>query len=512
MDLRSVAEAVQLLKDRQESDGLAQTRFFRHQEKAFGSEKPEAWLLGANRCGKSDWLAATVAAFVRFGVLDPGKIRPGMTTTRKRVWVISLTGEMSRTIIQPKLFDNGHRVDSRPPMIPETEIEGWNVTNQTLRLKNGSIIIFKSTEAGVLAFQGADIDLAAFDEVPPEPVYNETTIRVGAGRRLTIRGAATILPPPGQAGGVSWLYKSKAKPWLALGQNEDERNENSPGLDVFTAGIRDNPLILPEEIARLEARFAPGSLEARIRLDGALLPSVSGTQVYPRFNPNYHVVSTLNRYSLIPTLPLCLSVDFNAENGKWLVAQRVGRVFRCLDVITLEESGIASMVHEFRTRYPAHQAELWVYGDATGRKPEGQTATSSFHLIAQHLTGYPVPITFKIPDINPMETDRINAVNLHLAPPSGERLVEIAPGCTELIEDLEDSKYNSKGKIDKKYCRSDAADDLGYLIHFEAPVHRGLSVPSSVRRVRRPSYTSGRKSRAFPAAASNFRSHRERWY
>jgi len=300
------------------------------------------------------------------------------------------------------------------------------------------------------------------------------------------------------------MFGKKARPWLELGTNETERNEKSPHIDIFTAGIRHNPQILPEEIARLEARFLPGTPEHRIRLDGELLPSVAGALCYPSFRRSYHVVSTLARHSIIPSLPLVLSVDFNPSNGVWGICQKQGKVFRVLDEITLEQSDIASMAYEFRSRVPAHQAELWLTGDATGRRQEGQTGTSSFHLLHQYLSGYPVPVRFMIPDVNPLERDRVDAVNLMLSPPTGERLLEIAPHCERIITDLEESKWTAKAKIDKSQDQRDGGDVVGYWISFVNPVHRGIAVPASLRTIKSPSYLPGRRG-AFPAARSNYR-------
>lgn len=507
--LREAVEAAELLAHRKANDGLRialkdwsiedPEGLFAHQRAYVESGKPEAWLFGANRSGKTEALAIVVATYLRFGVLDPREAyAPGFKFVGpKRVWCISLTSELSRNIFQPKLFNNGCRIDPRPPLIPDDEIANWNITNQTLLLKNGSLCIFKAAEQGEGVFQGADVDLEGFDEVPAKGVYKESTIRIGGGRKLLIRGAATILPPAGQAGGVSWMFQEKAQPWLALGQSNAERNAKSPKLDVFTAGIRANKTILEEEIERLESVFAPGSPEYQIRVLGHLLPSIGGALCYAPFSRTYHVVENLapidsngQRHPLIhPYLPLCLNVDFNPENGVWTVGQRQGRIFRILDEITLERSDIASMCAEFRVRYPAHQAELWIHGDATGRRKEGQTGMSSFHLIAQYMGGYPAPIRFNLPDINPPVKDRVDAVNLQLRPPTGERLVEISPACPETIKDLEGTKWNAKGQIDKRNGRrSDAMDTVGYWVFFAAPTRAPFQSTSALRSIKTPGY------------------------
>lgn len=515
-DLRDLAEAVELLAERRRQDGLrlachdwleeTQSGLFAHQRAFESSPKDEAWLFGANRSGKSEALADVGACFGRFGVLDVrAAYTPGfLFGPAKKIWVTSLTNDMSRNIMQPKLFNNGARLDPRPSRIPDSEIASWNITNQTLILKNGTIFFFKSGEQGRDAFMGADVDLHLFDEVPDEDVYKECTIRLGGGRKLLIRGAATILPPVGVSGGVAWMFKAKAQPWLALGATVIERNAKSPHIDIFTAGIRDNKTIRPDQIDKLASTFAPGSPEYLIRIEGALLPSIGGALCYGSFSREFHVVNSLAPLvgdrripQIIPQLPLCLSIDFNPENGVWTVGQRVGKIFRVLDEITLERSDIASMAHEFRMRYPAHQAELWIYGDATGLRLEGQTGMASFHLVHHYLSGYPVPIRFQLPTHNPLERHRVEAVNLQLRPPSGERLVEFSPLCTETIADAEGSKWNARYKIDKRHGRrSDGMDCVGYWIMQEAPPRAAFQTSAILRSIKTPRYLNAPSARS----------------
>lgn len=498
--------------DRREHDRLATIQLFRHQDLFLKSLKREAWIFGANRSGKTDALAAWIASMMRFGRPDPRPAFLGngdyILDRSVKLWAVSLTTEMSRNILQPKIFDNGQGLGSEF-MIPMGELkdgtEGWNITNQTLKTKNGSICQFKTCEQGPKAFQGEALDGIGYDEVPAEEVYRESAIRIGAGRQLLIRGAATILPPPGVAGGVSWMYSKKVRPWLDAGGNEDTKD-----LDIFTASIRDNHTLLPEEISKLESLYVPGSQEHRIRILGELLPSIGGALVYPHFNRQYHVNDALapekdgiRRPNVDRFLPLVLCVDFNPEAGVWLVCQRrAPGVFCVLDEISLERSDIANMVHEFRLRYPTHGAELWIYGDATGRRRSTQTGESDFHTIMAHLQGYPVPVRVFLPDVNPPVNDRVNAVNIQLQPPDGIKRVEFSPLCEKTILSFESTKYKANGKIDKKSDRSDGPEALGYWISYVAPVSQYASHGSPLRAVRSPSYVTKRgpaKTGVFPA-------------
>jgi hypothetical protein len=479
------------------------------------SEKAECWLFGANRSGKTDALVALVSSLMRFGVKNP-KTYYGdgfsITDRAASVMVISLTFPMSRDVLQPKMFHNGYGVDNaHPPFIPESEVLSWNSTNQTLRTKIGSICNFRSADSGEGTFQGYERTLIGFDEVPPEPVYTESTLRVGGGQTLAIRGAATILPPTNVPGGVSWMYAKKVRPWL-------EKNRQDNNLDIFTASIYDNPAILPSEVARLEALYPPGSPEYLIRLKGELLASIGGALVYPGFSREFHMVSSVAPPDrdgrpvpiVNPMLPLVLTVDFNPEHGVWLVGQKQGDVFRILDEITLERSDIRSMTYEFRSRFPAHSAELYIFGDATGRRRHQQTGEADFYLVQEYLAGYPAPIRFMLPDVNPPVRDRVSAVNRLLASPDGRRMIEMAPHCRELAADLEGTTWKSNGTINKESGRrSDGADALGYWVAYDSPVPRFVgNAHTRLRSIKSPTYFSNgaRSGKPFPSSFRGMRS------
>ena len=514
LDIRDAVEAAELLVRRRQDDGLHQLVYgdpgpFVHQAAFWASEKSEAWLFGANRSGKTEALMAQRASRLRFGNPNPkGAYGGGIAIFDRAVkaWVVSLKYDMGRNITQPKLFDNGAVAPGgRRPFVAASEIASWNITNQTLRLKNGSLAIFKSCDQGPRAFQGEALDDIDVDEVWEEDVANECALRVGGGKTLRIRGAATILPPLGEPGGISWMYAKKVRPWIEGGKND-------PHLDIFTASIYDNTTILPEEIARLEAQFPPGSPEYLIRLKGVLLPSIGGSLVYPAFDRRFHMVPVprdrqgIPRPEIDPNAPLVLAVDFNPTNGCWLVGQKLPRGgFRVIDEINLERSDIPSMTAEFRLRFPNHSGELWIYGDATGRRREGQTGEASFYLVQEHLQNYPCPIRFIIPEVNPPVKDRVAAVSRIFRPGDGSKLIEIYDHCERLAYDLETAKWKANGTVDKSKEQLNGADSLGYWIVGDSPVPRYRG-GSGIRSIRSPGFFArGVSGQPFPAGITGGR-------
>lgn len=469
---------MQALTERRASDPLrlwqphAKQRQFI--ESVLGSECYENWALWANRAGKTDVGAYCGSHLARFGLPD-NDIRPSLgssTVVWDRAtsgWVVALTSRMNRDVIQPKYFDNGFvpAGSSHRPFIPDREIEkdGWRVSDQVLKLKNGSIIGFKAVADGRATFQGAGKDWIHYDEEPDKQVYIESTLRIEAGRRLRIFGTCTLLPPEGQIGGVTWVYSDIAKPIL----------DGKPSkAKIFQASIYDNTHLPPEEIALLESKYPEGSTERRIRLDGELLPGLTGSRAYAAFHYGVHVTEQLG---LERRRPLCWTLDFNVSPMVSLIGQRSGRVFRVVKELILEEGSVSEMGQLFRNTYPTHGSELWVFGDSTGKWRDGQTAKSDYHLLLAELRGYGVPIKLRVGETNPRVPDRVNAVNRALRDEYGEIGVQIDPSCVELIADLEGVLRDPKGGIkktynpDDSYCRrTHTSDALGYWIAREQPV------------------------------------------
>jgi hypothetical protein len=454
-------------------------------------EVTEAWAICANRSGKSDAAAYIAAALARFGRANPkyGSGRGDFAPTKG--WVISATTNASKSVIQPKLFDNGlAAAESHQPFIPTREILGFNQNDQVLKLKNGSIVEFKTAEAKTLSFAGAGLDWVLIDEELPKPLYDEIAIRIGAGKSLLIFGACTLLPPEGQVGGVSWMFGHMIKPWLA--------NPRACSYRLFGWSIYDNPHLMPDEIRRLESKYPVGSAERSIRLDGEWLPGIQGARAYTSFDRRTHVVA---QPPLNPRRPILWTWDFNVEPMASLICQREDTLFRCHRELVLEtDASIEAMVQWFYETIPSHQSEVWIYGDATARKrnvmaPGGKT---EYQVILNLMRTYGCPIRLKVPESNPQVPDRINAVNVAFRDAEGISHVEIDPSCVELIADFEDVLRDNRGGIKKVndrhnpyFKRTHPSDAWGYLINYEMPVRSARQKGTRGSAIAQPRYGSG---------------------
>lgn len=500
------ARAAKILGARWEKDPLRVWIPNERQQMFLDSEKPEVAILGANRSGKSDALAALVASFARFGNPNPrtsfamgGRLQ--ITDRAVSIWVIGLTERLIREGIQPKIIHTAHTAaETHPAFIPPVEVNDYNLNDQTWRLKNGSIIAFKSADAGAGVFQSAGRELVAFDEICDWDVYKEATFRVpGGDRRLMIRLAATLLPPVGVPGGVSWYYPQKIKPWWASGNKENQSSNPHRFLDIYTMGIRHNRHINREEIARLEEMFPPGSMEARIRLDGELLASIGGTLAYTGFNRLIHIDHTCVPERLDFRVPLRLCVDFNVAPCVWVIGQKIGEQWRFFDEIKMSEANVPDMTREFRDRYPTHGSVVYIHGDQTGSIRNAQTGKSHYWLIQEGLRGYPVPVRLMLPKKNPAVSDRLNAVNRAFSGSDGRVRLVMGPQMTETIADCEEVLRDPRGGIKKTHHpdnpyweRTHAMDCVGYAVCYEDPVPQiDIAEPSSnskLKKVATPQY------------------------
>jgi len=457
----------------------------------------EAWMFAANRTGKSAGAAFMAASLSRFGGVCPRYDTPHPTVPPGPThgWVVSVTHNASIEVIQPKLFDNGLGHDpGQLPLIPQREIASWNVTHQILSLKNGSTIGFKSAEGGALKMAGAAKDWVLFDEEPPKHIYDEAVIRVAAGRSLLVFGACTLLPPPGQVGGVSWMFDEKIKPW--------QRDPSAVSWRIYQASIYDNPHLNVSEIRRLESIYPEGTLGRKIRLDGELIAGLSGARAYASFNNQLHV-KKLTDFSW--RRPLCWCWDFNVEPLITTVGQRHGNVFKVYKEFVLEDNAsIEEMVQMFREHFPSHGGEILIYGDASGRARQVRAASldagkSEYQLILNYMRGYPMPVKLRVPQANPPVNDRINAVNYAFRDEEGVANIEVDSSCERLISDFEGVLMDSSGRgIKKVHNKKDsyaqlthASDGFGYWVALERPVRNVRpegQIDRIIRSLKRPGY------------------------
>lgn len=163
----------------------------------------------------------------------------------------------------------------------------------------------------------------------------------------------------------------------------------------------------------------------------------------------------------------------------WEIGQIRRNYIYWIDEIYMTPASVPAMTREFRNKYPAHQNDVWIYGDSTGLGRDPQTAQSDYELILLEMKGYPVPVEMKVPVSNPKPKDRNNAVNRKMKGADGQIGMYLHPTkCPNLKKDLTECVLNANQSdvhqvrklTDPYHERSHASSCVGYLIQREWPV------------------------------------------
>jgi len=220
--------------------------FHKKQAEYIASDANEAWVITGNRWGKTDSL-------VFIGVcrlLGYNPLTNELYPLPQHIWLVGLSFPMVRDILVPKFKKQMPELglkwsgDDVPPW-------EFSKTDLIATIFNGSTCGFKSADAGIEKFRGAGKDLIGFDEEPPKEVYSEASIRVEAGKDLTIRGAMT--PDPFK--GLTWTYHE-------ILQNT-ERLADPSDLRIWGGSIHDNPGITERVKKRLSSKLEEWEKEVR---------------------------------------------------------------------------------------------------------------------------------------------------------------------------------------------------------------------------------------------------------
>jgi phage terminase large subunit-like protein len=149
---------------------------------------PIRCLFWGNRTGKTEWGGQEAARFSTGNHPDRQIVVPN------EGWVVSPSFDLQLESVQKKLMtylgtDDIEHIDYLHGGV-------W----KAVRLKNGSLITFKSYEQGREKFQSAGKRWIWFDEEPPSDIYEECVVRQEAGIPLDMW--ITMTP----VNGMTWIY------------------------------------------------------------------------------------------------------------------------------------------------------------------------------------------------------------------------------------------------------------------------------------------------------------------
>ncbi|MGA7241239.1 MAG: terminase family protein [Bryobacteraceae bacterium] len=375
---------------------------------------------------------------IRMSYLNPGRM--GL--------VGAPTFPMLRDATQAALFE---LLESN--RIPFEHNKAENVTTLT---DTKSRIIFRSVDE-FERLRGTNLAWFGLDELTysPEGAWLRLEGRLRDPKAKRLCGFAVWTPK-----GFDWVYRRFF-------------SDRVSGYAAIVAKPFENRHLLsqvPDFYERLKGSYDERFYQQEVL--GSYL-ALTGGRVYWNFSRNDHVTDLQpdrNR-------TLFWALDFNVDPMCSVIAQRVDGVVRVLDELYLRNTTTYVACKEFLEKFPEHNAEVVVYGDASGYQHR-TTGSTDYEMIREcfaangkHLVRYGAPRT------NPQIRDRVNLTNAMLRSASGNIGLLVDRKCKELIKDLEQVSYKEdSNQIDKERdrMRTHLSDALGYLLWQEGKQLPGI--------------------------------------
>lgn len=219
-------------------------------------------------------------------------------------------------------------------------------------------------------------------------------------------------------------------------------------------------------------------------------------RVYYSFDENNNTA----RIKYNPKAPLIFCFDFNVSPGTAAIIQEktrfdregnalIGDTITCIigEVYIERNSNTPMVCRKLIKDWGEHQGQIYLYGDATGgASGSAKVAGSDWDIIKKIMNGHfgNDRVHYRIPNQNPYERERINAVNSRCKSMEGVVRLLVDPSKAPMtVKDFEGVQYipGGAGEIDKKKNPklSHLTDAIGYYVSLEFPVAgaRGRIVP-----------------------------------
>lgn len=326
------------------------------QEAFHRSKAPGRYCAGGNRSGKTD--SAVVEVLWWATDTHPFLERPrewGNGPIQCRFVVVDIVKGVEK-IILPKI----KRWIATSMLVNGSWEDSWDNRTLTLTLSNDSTIEFLTHGMDLDKHGGVPLHVIAFDEEPPQDVFNENMMRLVDYDGIWIMSATPV-------NGIGWTFDLLWEPAEA-GQN--------PYVETFQLKQSDNPYLAGDTETRSKFYVGMSEEERAIREEGAFVAR-SGL-VFPNYSKSTHVLDE-------PFMPhrewkWYFSIDFGINNPTavlWTAAAPDGRV------VTFAEHYSGNLtVPEHSSIINAREAD-WKripdvrVGDPAGNQRQMNTGTSA---------------------------------------------------------------------------------------------------------------------------------------
>ncbi len=182
----------------------------------------------------------------------------------------------------------------------------------------------------------------------------------------------------------------------------------------------------------------------------------------------------------VPSLPVCITCDFNLDPCIWVVGQDLGGFVSVQSEIVQRQTDIWKMCNatkELLARLAAplgkdaeRRRKTIFYGDLEHGNQRSVSATAtSWTIIKEEFKNWNVELRLRS---HPRIVDRVNAVNSRLRNARGEIRFGVDPSCIQSHKDFEMVEMADLQNAKKEGDRTHASDGIGYWINYEYPIVR----------------------------------------
>jgi hypothetical protein len=309
---------------------------------------------------------------------------------------------------------------------------------------------------------GIEIGWYYIDEAWGSPIdgFRELNRRMRCPHAKMLQGFLTT-----NLNGYDWIYEEFYEKPL-----EDKNLRSKRGL--IRATTLDNPILVKDYIENLSATLTYELLQQWVF---AQFVNINAKAAYYNFRRTTHVDA--ERASFREDLPLRFTMDFNYNPLCGSVGQQAGNTGWTFEEFVLEQASTYDLCDKFITQFRNFRGDVYVYGDATGKRHQTQSKHSDYDIIRNKLRPiFGDRLHLKVPGHNPPIRDRLNSVNMKLKNALSVATYFIHPRCRKTILDFETCETSdmSPSVIEKRGADGEAkthpTDGVGYWLTYEFPV------------------------------------------
>ena len=237
------------------------------------------------------------------------------------------------------------------------------------------------------------------------------------------------------------------------------------GEPIETYTWRSDSVLDPEDLLRYKTLLDERDYEEQLN---ANWQSVGGSIFYA-FNEGIHVRSHI-QYD--PSLPICVSSDFNVNHMSWILAHVADGKVYVFDEIFLRNINTPETLSVLWKKYAKHKAGFEFYGDSTSTARRSSATFSDYaHIVRYERFDKAVKKKVYYLNANPSLIDRFSACNSIFKNAMGEIRCYISPKCKQLIRDLRARAYKEEDREPNDVVDiGHMSDAFGYLVYRRFPV------------------------------------------